>query len=73
MLEGETGPQETKILGVPWNKTEDKLSIGFMKPLESDGEGPLTKSKMLSTVNSVYDLLGIAAPVIIMVGRVKEN
>jgi len=44
-----------------------------MKPLESDGEGPLTKSKMLSTVNSVYDLLGIAAPVIIMVGRVKEN
>jgi len=37
MLEGETGPQETKILGVPWNKTEYKLSIGFMKPLGSVG------------------------------------
>ena len=32
-----TDPQETKILGVPWNKTEDKLSIGFMKPLVSFG------------------------------------
>ena len=65
VLEGETSPHETKILGVPWNKTEDKLSIGFMKPLGSVGEGPLTKRKMLSAVNSVYDLLGIAAPVII--------
>ena len=50
VLEGETGPQETKILGVPWNKTKDKLSIGLIKPLGSVGHGPLTKRKMLSAV-----------------------
>lgn len=60
-----TGPQETKILGVPWNKTEDKLSIGFMKPLGAVSEGPLTKRKMLSAINDVFELLRIAAPVII--------
>ena len=60
-----TGPQETKILGVPWSKTEDKLSIGFMKPLGAVSEGPLTKRKMLSAINGAFDLLGIAAPVII--------
>ena len=60
-----TGPQETKILGVPWNKTEDKLSIGFMKPLGAVSEGPLTKRKILSAINGVFDLLEIAAPVII--------
>ena len=32
-LEVGTGPKETKILGVPWEKTKDKLSVGFMKPL----------------------------------------
>ena len=62
-LEVGTGPQETKILRVPWNKTEDKLSVGFMKPLQAVAEGPLTMRKMLSAVNGVYDLLGVAAPV----------
>ena len=64
-LEVGTSPKETKILGVPWNKTEDKLSVGFMKPLQAVAEGPLTKRKMLSAVNGVYDLLGVAAPVVI--------
>ena len=37
-----------------------------MKPLQAVAEGPLTKSKRLSTVNDVYmyDLLGAAAPVV---------
>ena len=64
-LEVGTSPKETKILGVPWNKTENKLSVGFMKPLQAVAEGPLTKRKMLSAVNGVYDLLGVAAPVVI--------
>ena len=46
-LEVGTSPKETKILGVPWNKTEDKLSVGFMKPLQEVAEGALTKRKML--------------------------
>ena len=60
-----TGPQETRILGVPWNKTEDRLSIGFMKPLGAVSEGPLTKRKMLSAINGVFNLLAIAATVVI--------
>ena len=36
-----------------------------MKPLPAVAEGPLTKRKMLSAVNGVYDLLGVAALVVI--------
>ena len=61
-LEVGTSPKETKV---PWNKTEDKLSVGFMKPLQAVAEGPLTKWKMLSANNGVSDLLGVAAPVVI--------
>ena len=62
-LEVGTSPKETKILGVPWNKTEDKLSVGFMKLLQAAAEGPLTK--MLSAGNGVHDLLGLTAPAVI--------
>ena len=65
-LEIGTSPKETKLLGVPWNKAEGKLFVGFMKPLQAVAVGPLTKRKRLSTVNGVYmyDLLGVAAPVV---------
>ena len=64
-----TQPHESKILGVPWNKEEDTFSINFAKTLKGVEEGPLTKRKMLSAINSIFDLLGIAAPVVI-VGKV---
>ena len=64
-----THSQETKILGVPWNKAEDTISVGFIKPLGTMSDGPLTKRKMLSAINGVYDLLGLAAPVTIT-GRI---
>ena len=64
-LEVGTSPKETKVLGVLWNKVEDKLSVRFMKPLQAVAERPLTKRKMLSAVNGVHDLLGVAAPVVI--------
>ena len=60
-----THSQETKLLGVPWNKTEDTISVGFIKPLGTMSDSPLTKRKMLSAINDVYDLLGLAAPVTI--------
>ena len=59
-LEVGSSPKETKILGVLWNKAEDKLSVRFMKPLQAVAERPLTKRKMLSAVNGVHDLLGVA-------------
>ena len=64
-----TQPHESKILGVPWNKEEDTFSINFAKTLKGVEEGPLTKRKMLSAINSIFDLLGIAAPVVI-VGKI---
>ena len=63
-LEVGTNPKETKILGVLWNKAEDKLSVRFMKPLQAVAERPLKKRKMLSAVNGVHDLLRVAAPVV---------
>ena len=64
-----TQPHESKILGVPWNKEEDTFSINFAKTLKGFEEGPLTKRKMLSAIKSIFDLLGIAAPVVI-VGKI---
>ena len=67
-----THSQETKILGVPWNKAEDTISVGFLKPLGTMSDGPRTKRKMLSAINGVYDLLGLAAPVTIT-GRILHS
>ena len=64
-----TQSHESKILGVPWNREEDTFSINFAKTLKCVEEGPLTKRKMLSAINSIFDLLGIAAPVVI-VGKI---
>ena len=67
-----THSQETKILGVPWNKAEDTISVGFIKSLGTMSDGPLTKRKMLSAINGVYDLLGLAAPVTVT-GRILHS
>jgi len=64
-----THPHESKIVGVPWNKEEDTFSINCAKTLKGVEDGPLTKRKMLSAINSILDLLGIAAPVVI-VGKI---
>eukprot|EP00794_Sanderia_malayensis_P020989 gene20989-23041_t len=53
----------TKILGIPWNKTEDTVKVDF-SPL-SETNGPITKRKVLASINSVYDLHGWVAPVMI--------
>ena len=38
-------PAYAKILGMSWNKTEDRLEIGFMKPLKEANDNKLTKRK----------------------------
>ena len=52
-----------KILGLAWNKTSDEFQVSFDSCLHFTN--PITKRKMISAINSVYDVLGWAAPVII--------
>ena len=53
----------TKIPGLAWNKTNDEFNVSFDSCLHFTS--PITKRKMTSTINSVYDVLGWASPVII--------
>ena len=50
-----------RILGVPWNKERDTLRIEFTPCIQVNE--PITKRKILSAINSVYDLLGWASPI----------
>ena len=62
-LVGNRGNGETKILGTLWNKAHDTLSIDFKTCLKVDK--PLTKGRMISAINSIYDLFGWGSPVTI--------
>ena len=55
-LIGNKRSNETKILGVPWNKKEDTFSVS-LEAITNIG-GPLTKRKIISTINNVYNMLG---------------
>ena len=57
------GNSTTKILGTPWDKQRDTLCIDFKTC--SKMAKALTKRKMISVINSVYDVLGWSAPVTI--------
>ena len=57
-----TKSDETKILGIPWQKRKDELAISFSKCIERRKDGLLTKRKMLSTINGIFDPLGIFDP-----------
>ena len=54
----QTSPNETKILGVAWNKLTDKLSISTSKFQQT-----VTKRITLSYMTSTY-LLGVISPCI---------
>jgi hypothetical protein len=62
-LVGNKRSNETKILGVPWNKKEDTFSVSL--ETNTNFSGPLTKRKIISAINSIYDVLGWSAPVTI--------
>ena len=53
-----TKPSESKILGLPWNKDGDLLSVVF-----PTGEASPTKREVLSKLAQVYDPLGFVAPI----------
>jgi hypothetical protein len=58
--------KDAKILGTPWNEQDDSFSVKIGECMEKQASGPMTKRKMLSVVNGIFDLLGIAAPVTIV-------
>ena len=62
-LVGNRPNNKTKILGTQWDKKEDALTISFESCLKM--VKPLTKRKMISTINSIYDVLGLSAPITI--------
>ena len=53
----------TKILGISWNKSTDTLELDFTPCIKE--YDVLTKRKMISTINSLYDVLGWVAPITI--------
>ena len=63
----DAGTQESrtngKLLGIFWNKVEDTLTINFQSCLQI--HEPLTKRKILSAINGIYDLLGWTSPITI--------
>ena len=54
-----------RILGVSWNKERDTLRIEFTPCMQV--KEPITKRKILSAINSVYDFLGWASPISITI------
>ena len=49
---------ESKLLGLPWNKEKDTLSVRFPEKLTS-----VTKRSVLANLAKIYDPLGVASPV----------
>ena len=60
-----TSSNEKKILGLSWNKETDEVSIDFTTCIERGKKKQLTKRKMISAINSVFDVLGISSPLMI--------
>jgi hypothetical protein len=53
-------PSKNKILGVQWNVQEDCLTFST----RASGKGPKTAAEVLSVLASIFDPLGIVAPVV---------
>lgn len=64
--EGEETYAKSQV-GNRGNKEHDTLSIDFKTCLKVDK--PLTKRKMISVINSIYDVLGWSSPVTITATR----
>ena len=60
-----TQPPKITILEIPCNTETDEFPISFSECLEKENGGATTKRKMLSTINCVFDILGLASSVII--------
>ena len=66
-LTNNTQDNETKILGIAWDKDKDNMSINF-KSIDMTGN-KVSKRKILSYVHGIFDILGLISPVT-MIGKV---
>ena len=64
----ETIPDNERALGVLWNIGDDKM--GFQVHMK---EKPLTRQGMLSSLSSIYNPLGIAAPLMLEERRIIQS
>ena len=64
----ETIPDNERALGVLWNIEDDKL--GFQVHMK---EKPLTRRGMFSSLSSIYDPLGLAAPFMLEGRRIIQS
>ena len=66
--EGDDGMIEENVLGIKWNVSNDEISCKtkiYGSKLLDPSNPSLTKRKILSYINGIYDPLGIVAPVTI--------
>ncbi len=68
---GNRETNQTKILGIPWNKSNDSITVSFEPCFNL--KSPITKRKMVAAINSVYDILGWSSPVMIIVKVLFSN
>ena len=61
-------PNEAKLLGLPWNKSEDTLAVSF----KGDPAGT-TKREVLKSLASVFDPLGVASPTVLVGKRIYRE
>ena len=54
---------ETKLLGMPWNKSKDTIGVHFP---EKFNEENVTKRIVLSEIASIFDPLGLVSPISVL-------
>ncbi|GFY39840.1 integrase catalytic domain-containing protein [Trichonephila inaurata madagascariensis] len=55
-----------KVLGLSWDVVSDELSCKLPSNLDCTQERPVTKTVLLSGINSVYDPIGFTAPALLL-------
>ena len=68
---GNPKTNQTKILGIPWDKSNDCMTVSFEPCLNL--KSPITKRKMVAAINSVFDILAWSSPVMIIMKVMFSN
>ena len=68
---GNPKTNQTKILGIPWDKSNGCMTVSFEPCLNI--KSPITKRKMVAAINSVFDVLGWSSPVLIIMRVMFSN